>query len=85
MDFETFNAMGDNVYRAALMVIQGTTLVAGLASVAFTLLAIVSATCDGVANTVRSPRRQIEPVSAAHARNLTWERGRLARTPFAPH
>ena len=66
MDIESFTTINEVTYRAILMLIQGITLIVGLASVMFTFLAIVCAACDCLA--VRPfAHRQLKTATEARA------------------
>jgi hypothetical protein len=51
------------MYRAVLMLIQGITVMVGLASALFVVISIVCASYDHLAEKARSTQRQIKPVS----------------------
>jgi hypothetical protein len=63
MDPETLSALNQSMYRAVLMLIQGITVMVGLASALFVVISIVCASYDHLAESERSAQRQIKPVS----------------------
>ena len=64
MDPETLNAMNDGMYSALLMLIEGLTLIIGLASTLFVILALVCAAFGAFAETRQPARRRLQPTPA---------------------
>ena len=66
MDIESFTTINEVTYRAVLMLIQGITLIVGLASAMFMFIAIVCAACDRLG--VRQfAHRQLKSATEARA------------------
>jgi hypothetical protein len=75
MDPETLIATNENMYRVALMLIQGITVMVGLGSALFMVICTVFAAYDYFAEMGRSARRQIKPVSLVGRSALEARRG----------
>jgi hypothetical protein len=71
MDIESLTTINEVTYRAFLMLIQGITLIVGLASVMFMLIAIVCAVCDRLREMGQFAHLQIKRASEARAHEPT--------------
>ncbi len=67
MNIETLSAINEDTYRIVLLLIQGLTLVVGLASLLFVVVAVVCAAWDSLVEMGRSARRQMKPTLRAHS------------------
>ena len=65
MEIESFQTINEVTYRAILMLIQGITLMVGLASVMFMLIATVCAVCDRLRDLRQLAHRQLKRASEA--------------------
>ena len=75
MDPENLIATNENMYRVALMLIQGITVMVGLGSALFMVICTLIAAYDYFAEIGRSARRQIKPVSPGREKRLGSEEG----------
>lgn len=66
MDIETFTTINEVTYRAIMMLIQGITLIVGLASVMFLLTAMICAVCDCLSKMGESVVRPMKQATDAH-------------------
>ena len=77
MDIENFTTINEFTYRAILMLIQGITLIVGLASVMFMLIAMICAVCDCLRKMGESVVRPLKPATDAHGYEKSGRLGRF--------
>ena len=63
MELGALNSMDENVYRAVVLLIQGVTLMAGIASIIFLVVCVVSAACAFFQEMARPLRHRMKPDS----------------------
>jgi hypothetical protein len=67
MEFEMFNPVDENAYKAVMMLIQGVMMVLGLASLLFLLTWLVCAACSCIQEMARPVRRRKRSVPILEA------------------
>jgi hypothetical protein len=67
MEFETLTTMNEDVYRVAVMLLEGFALIVGLASAMFVIGAMLCAAWDSLVEMGRTARAQMKPAPEAHS------------------
>lgn len=84
MDIETLSAINEDTYRVVVMLIQGFTLVVGLASLMFVVVAVVCAAWDRLGDLERSARGQMNATPRAFSNYSSPSRTMLSVSRVAP-
>jgi hypothetical protein len=82
MDPETFNPINADLYRVVVMLIEGITLIVGVASLMFVFVAVVCAVCDLFGEIGQAARHQMKPAPETRA---NAQLGALSTLEYARH